>query len=52
MKRASSSFGLLGSGVVGGKITDFVDLGALLDAAIGSHPAVQAKELAFAGSSK
>jgi two-component system chemotaxis sensor kinase CheA len=33
VKRASSSFGLLGSGVVGGKITDFVDLGALLEAA-------------------
>ncbi len=52
VKRASSSFGLLGSGVVGGKITDFVDLGALLEAAIGSHPAVPAKEFAFAGSSK
>jgi two-component system chemotaxis sensor kinase CheA len=30
IKRASSTFGLLGSGVVGGKITDFVDLAALL----------------------
>ena len=38
VKRASSSFGLLGSGVVGGKITDFIDLGALLQAAIGDHP--------------
>jgi two-component system chemotaxis sensor kinase CheA len=38
VKRASSSFGLLGSGVVGGKITDFIDLGALLEAAIGKHP--------------
>ncbi|AXC12886.1 Signal transduction histidine kinase CheA [Acidisarcina polymorpha] len=38
VKRASTSFGLLGSGVVGGKITDFIDLGALLQAAIGSHP--------------
>jgi len=38
VKRASSSFGLLGSGVVGGKITDFIDLGALLHAAIGNHP--------------
>jgi two-component system, chemotaxis family, sensor kinase CheA len=38
VKRASSSFGLLGSGVVGGKITDFIDLGALLQAAIGNHP--------------
>ena len=38
VKRASSSFGLLGSGVVGGKITDFIDLGALLKAAIGDHP--------------
>jgi two-component system, chemotaxis family, sensor kinase CheA len=37
VKRASSSFGLLGSGVVGGKITDFVDLGALLDAATGNR---------------
>jgi two-component system, chemotaxis family, sensor kinase CheA len=52
VKRAGSSFGLLGSGVVGGKITDFVDLGALLEAAIGSDAAVQAKELTFAGSSK
>jgi two-component system, chemotaxis family, sensor kinase CheA len=38
VKRASSSFGLLGSGVVGGKITDFIDLGALMQAAIGNHP--------------
>lgn len=33
VKRASSAFGLLGSGVVGGKVTDFVDLAALLSAA-------------------
>jgi two-component system chemotaxis sensor kinase CheA len=38
VKRASSTFGLLGSGVVGGKITDFIDLGALLQASIGNHP--------------
>ncbi len=38
VKRANSSFGLLGSGVVGGKITDFIDLGALLEAATGSRP--------------
>jgi two-component system chemotaxis sensor kinase CheA len=37
VKRACSSFGLLGSGVVGGKITDFVDLGALLDEATGNR---------------
>lgn len=30
VKRAGSVFGLLGSGVVGGKVTDFVDLAALL----------------------
>ena len=33
VKRATATFGLLGSGVVGGKVTDFVDLGALLSAA-------------------
>jgi two-component system chemotaxis sensor kinase CheA len=44
VKRASSSFGLLGSGVVGGKITDFIDLGALLQAAIGDHPAAFASQ--------
>jgi two-component system chemotaxis sensor kinase CheA len=38
VKRASTSFGLLGSGVVGGKITDFVDLGALLEAATSERP--------------
>jgi two-component system chemotaxis sensor kinase CheA len=38
VKRASTAFGLLGSGVVGGKITDFIDLGALLREAIGNHP--------------
>jgi two-component system chemotaxis sensor kinase CheA len=36
--RPASSFGLLGSGVVGGKITDFIDLGALLEAATGNLP--------------
>jgi two-component system chemotaxis sensor kinase CheA len=41
VKQAKSSFGLLGSAVVGGAITDFVDLGALLEAIIGSHPEVQ-----------
>jgi two-component system chemotaxis sensor kinase CheA len=30
IKSAGSTFGLLGSGVVGGKVTDFMDLGALL----------------------
>ena len=30
IKRAGSAFGLLGSGIVGGKVTDFVDLDALL----------------------
>jgi two-component system chemotaxis sensor kinase CheA len=39
VKRANTAFGLLGSGVVGGKITDFVDAGALLEAALGSGPA-------------
>jgi two-component system chemotaxis sensor kinase CheA len=37
VKRATASFGLLGSGVVGGKITDFVDLGAVLEAATGNR---------------
>jgi len=35
IKRAGSVHGLLGSGVVGGKVTDFVDLGALLETARG-----------------
>ena len=38
VKRASASFGLLGSGVVGGKITDFVDLAALLESATSERP--------------
>jgi two-component system chemotaxis sensor kinase CheA len=37
VKQARPSFGLLGSGVVGGKITDFVDLGVLLEAATGNR---------------
>jgi two-component system chemotaxis sensor kinase CheA len=37
VKRAKSAFGLLGSGVVGGAITDFVDLEALLEAVIGGR---------------
>ncbi len=47
IKRASSTFGLLGSGVVGGKITDFVDLAALLTesaAASGESLAVSSSE--------
>ena len=36
IRRPSAARGLLGSGVVGGKVTDFVDLGALLEAARGS----------------
>ncbi len=56
VKCASSSFGLLGSGVVGGKITDFIDLEALLHAAIGNSPdegaASRAREFAMAESSK
>ena len=36
VRRPSVAFGLLGSGVVGGKVTDFVDLGALLAEAHGS----------------
>jgi two-component system, chemotaxis family, sensor kinase CheA len=56
VKCASSSFGLLGSGVVGGKITDFVDLDALLHAVIGNRPdeaaARRAREFAMAESSK
>jgi two-component system chemotaxis sensor kinase CheA len=58
VKRASSSFGLLGSGVVGGKITDFVDLGALLAAATGegqelsSAPPVQTSTVLIADASK
>jgi two-component system chemotaxis sensor kinase CheA len=35
VRRAKSSFGLLGSGVVGGKMTDFIDLGGLLQAVTG-----------------
>ncbi len=48
VKRANPAFGLLGSGVVGGKVTDFIDLGQLLKAATGdrqetfsSHPQPQ-----------
>jgi two-component system chemotaxis sensor kinase CheA len=56
VKRASSCFGLLGSGVVGGKITDFIDLAALLQAAIGNHAdeaaASRANEFEMAGSSR
>jgi two-component system chemotaxis sensor kinase CheA len=36
VKRAGSTFGLVGSGVVAGKVTDFVDLGAILKAADGN----------------
>ncbi len=38
IRRAKSSFGLLGSAVVGGKMTDFLDLGVLLEAATGQRP--------------
>jgi len=41
VKRAKSSFGLLGSAVVGGKITDFLDLGALIEAVIGGPAEAQ-----------
>ncbi len=40
VRQASTSFGLLGSGVVGGKIVDFIDLGALLQAGAGNLPEV------------
>ena len=42
IRRPSVAFGLLGSGVVGGKVTDFVDLGALLGAAKESSAGVLA----------
>jgi two-component system chemotaxis sensor kinase CheA len=38
IKQPSTAFGLLGSGVVGGKVTDFIDLEAIL-AAAKTHPA-------------
>jgi two-component system chemotaxis sensor kinase CheA len=56
IKRASPAFGLLGSGVVGGKITDFIDLAALLHAAIGGPSEEDAashdEDFAMAGSAK
>jgi two-component system chemotaxis sensor kinase CheA len=42
IRRPSASFGMLGSGVVGGKVTDFVDLGALLAATGGQFESLQA----------
>ena len=38
-RQPSSAFGLLGSAVVGGRVTDFVDLDAILDAAK-THPSI------------
>jgi two-component system chemotaxis sensor kinase CheA len=43
IKRPGTRAGLLGSAVVGGKVTDFVDLAVLLDAACGGSAAMSGK---------